>query len=97
MYPHHNIYKAFVSIEENAVVPKRINKTEIKAGKFASFKIKGSIQDTFQKITSFYHGWLPENGYKLADIFGFEVFPENAFKKDHEKCEREIFVPIEPV
>lgn len=97
MYPHHNIYKAFVSIDQNAAVSKRINKAEIKAGKYASFKIKGSIHDTFQKITSFYHDWLPENGYKLADIFGFEVFPENAFKNDHEKCEREIFVPIEPV
>lgn len=97
MYPHHNVYKALVTIEPGVKIPYQINKTEIAGGKFATFRLRANIHEAFQKITFFYHQWLPQNGYKVADIYGFELFSEIPSEKSYEITEREIHLPIEPV
>ena len=96
MYPHHNIYRAFIPVNENLIIPAGINKTEIRPGKYACFKVRGNIAQIFERLTRFHNHWLPENGYKLADIFGFEIFTEIPDKKNYNEIEREIYVPIEP-
>ena len=73
-----------------------LNKAEIKGGKYAAFKIKNSLQSAIQVLNFFYDLWLPENGYKIADIYGFEVFSESPDSKSYQEIEREIYVPIEP-
>jgi len=97
IYPHHNIYRAFIPVDRNMKIPAGINRVEIRAGKFACFKVKGNIHEVFEQLSLFYKNWLPENGYKLADIYGFEIFAENPVNKPYSKSQREIFVPIEPV
>ena len=97
MYPHHNIYRAFIPVPEHVKIPSALNQTEIRAGKYACFKVTGSIGQIFEKLTGFHNRWLPENGYKLADIFGFEIFSEPPFKKNYNEVERIIYVPIEPL
>jgi len=97
IYPHHNIYRSFISVEQPELLPKKFHKTEIKPGKYASFRFKGNIKNAFDHITWFYHTWMPENGYKLADICGYEWFKGNPSGNAYEETEREIYIPIEPV
>lgn len=97
MYPHHNIYRAFISVEQSTSVPLVFNRAEIKGGKFAVFTVKGPIAGVFHQLTQFYQNWLPANGYKVADIYGFEVFTQNPLIKAYDGIEREIHVPIEPL
>lgn len=70
--PHQaNIYKTFLAVKENALIPKKFNLTEIKGGKYACFKVVGSKEETLKAAHIFYNNWLPQNGYKIADIIGF--------------------------
>lgn len=96
IYPHHNIYRAFIPVDREVKVPVNFNSIELRAGKFAVFKVKGSLHEIFGELGQFYNVWLPENGYKLADVYGFETFSEDPLKKKYHLIEREIFVPIEP-
>ena len=97
MYPHHNIYRAFVSIDPSVSVPLKLSKVELKSGKYATFKLEGCTQDAMDMAsTSFYKFWLPENGYKMADTYVFEIFSENPASKPYQEIEREICVPVEP-
>lgn len=96
--PHQaNIYKTFLALKENKNIPKKFNSTEIKGGKYACFKVKGSKEETLKAAHLFYNHWLPENGYKIADIVGFETFSENPAENDYLEIEREIYVPIEAI
>ena len=96
--PHQaNIYKTFLAIKENIIVPKKFNQTEIKGGKYACFKTKGSREETLKAAHLFYKSWLPENGYKIADIIGFETFSQDPSEIDYIEIEREIHVPIEAI
>jgi len=45
---------------------------------------------------AFSKSWLKENGYKIANIFYFEIFTENPTSKNYEHLEKEIYNPITP-
>jgi AraC family transcriptional regulator len=96
--PHQgNIYKTFVAVNKHQQLPKKFNVTEIKAGKYVTFKIRGDIKETITAGHFLYHNWLPENGYKIADVVRFEVFSENPAITPYLKLQREIYVPVEPL
>ncbi len=95
--PHQGgYYKAFIEVERSQKIPESINCSEIKGGKYACFKVTGDLKNTLEASKYFFHDWLPESGYKIADIVGFETFSENPNVKSYEKIVREIHVPIEP-
>lgn len=96
--PHQgNIYKTFVAVNKHQQLPKKFNVTEIKAGKYVTFKIRGDIKESIAAGHFLYHNWLPENGYKIADIVRFEVFSENPATTPYHKLNREVYVPVEPM
>jgi AraC family transcriptional regulator len=96
--PHErNNYKTFVAINTAQLIPDKFFVTEIRSGKYATFKVKGDFKNTIKAGEYFYHHWLPDSGYKIADILGFEMFAENPSKIIYEKIEREIFIPVEPI
>lgn len=96
--PHqHNLYKVFLSVDKKQNISSKFNLTEIQAGKFASFKLRGDKHETIKSAHSFFHNWLPDSGYKLADIVGFETFIANPTAIPYDKLEREFYMPIEPV
>lgn len=95
--PHQgNIYKTFVAIHKEQPIPDNFFVTEIKSGKYATFKVKGEFKDTLHAGKFFYHHWLPGSGYKIADILGFEMFAKNPALNEYREIEREIYIPIEP-
>jgi AraC family transcriptional regulator len=95
--PHHNIYRAFIPVASSVAIPKELNKVEIKAGKYASFNVSGTLKEVMEKVSAyFFKVWLPEHGYRIADIFGYEIFSKDPAMYDYPTIEREICVPIEP-
>lgn len=95
--PHHNIYRAFVSVAHGTPVPSHFNQMDIKGGKYATFKVTGNVQTVFKHISSwFFKSWLPSSGYRLADVQGLEMFLQNPMLYDYNNIERELYIPVEP-
>jgi AraC family transcriptional regulator len=96
--PHHgNVYKAFLEMPRGAVLPSRFKQAEIKSGKYAVVKARGDKTETLRAIFHIFHNWLPENGYRIADIIGFEKFDVLPSSKSYNALPREVFIPIEPI
>ena len=95
--PHQrNIYKAFLPVNPEAAGADPFTLTEIKGGNFATFKVRGDLKQTNKAAHYFYHRWLPESGYKIAGVTGFETFSDNPAFTTYYQLEREIHIPIEP-
>ncbi|NNU34808.1 AraC family transcriptional regulator [Mucilaginibacter sp. S1162] len=94
--PHQgNIYKTFIAVE--GPLPKKFKLTAIKAGKYVCYKLCGDIKENIQAGHYLYHHWLPENGYKIADIIRFEAFNGNPALSPYAQLQREIYLPIEAI
>lgn len=96
VYPHHNLYRAVVTIEIPQIIPPKLQKIEFSAGKYATFKTSGNFEKTFETLVIFSKIWLKENGYKIANIFYFEMFAESPIGQDYELLEKETYNPIAP-
>lgn len=98
LIPHQgNIYKTFFTLNKHQRLSNKFNVTEIKAGKYATFKISGDIKKTIEAGHFLYNHWLPENGYKIADMVRFEVFSENPATTPYNELKREVYIPVEPL
>ncbi len=96
IYPHQNLYRAMVTTKPHLPIIKGLHASEIPAGKYATFKVTGTIESTFKLLLEFSENWLPENGYRVSDISGFEILSENPISKPYNKIEREVYIRIEP-
>lgn len=94
--PYQGLYRAGITIGNKANPPDDLSIANIEAGKFASFKIKGNISQTFHAFHAFYELWLPESGYRILNPFGLEMLAKKPLESDYHKLEREIFISIEP-
>ena len=97
IFPHQGLYRALVTINADQPVPHELSTTEINAGKFAGYITTGNIKNTFKSIKAFAELWIPESGYRIANIFGFETLTENPLTKPYHLMRREIHIPVEPV
>ncbi|HYG52863.1 MAG TPA: AraC family transcriptional regulator [Flavobacteriales bacterium] len=96
IYPHNNIYRPFICVPKNKTLPKGMHRWEIKGGKFATFIVQGEVREVFERIHYFYNTWLPANGYKIADIYGIEIFKGDTSLLCYKEVVRELCIPIEP-
>ena len=96
VYPHQNLYRAVIVIDNSKTYTKNIATIEIQGGKFVTFQFKGDITETFHVLKDLNEKWLPENNYRIADIFCYEILSANPAITTYQKAEREIFIPIEP-
>ena len=72
--PHQrNSYKAFLPVNQEAEGSDKFTFTEIKGGTFAAFKVRGDLKQVNKAAHYFYREWLPDSGYKIAGITGFET------------------------
>ena len=95
--PHQrNTYKSFLSVSKDMTGTDKFTVTEIKGGTFAAFKVKGDLRRTNKAAHYFYHRWLPDSGYKIAGVAGFETFADDPSCTPYYQLEREIHIPIEP-
>jgi AraC family transcriptional regulator len=96
IYPHNNIYRVFIPVSNEQKPPKQMHRWEIKGGTFASFIVKGEIKNVFDQIHYFYNSWLPKSGYKIAEVYGIEVFKDDVTNITYADSVRELMIPIEP-
>jgi AraC family transcriptional regulator len=96
IYPHQLSYKAMISMKRPVPSTGNFLGNEIPAAKFATYHIIGGLQETFKSLKVFTETWLPESGYRLADIWGFELLAENPAHKSYRVIEREMHIPIIP-
>lgn len=97
VYPHHNLYRAVVTVDEKQIIPPTLQKLEISSGKYAIIKAQGDFAKTFETLVIFSNFWLKKNGYQIANIYYFETFAENPSGKIYENLEKEIYNPIIPI
>jgi AraC family transcriptional regulator len=96
IYPHQDLYRALITLHSIIAIPKKENFAKIDKGRYATFKVNGTIEKTFSAIHFFYEHWLPNSGYQVADIWIFEILSQNPVGRSYNEIEREVYIPIEP-
>lgn len=97
IYPHHDLYRAVVSFCPVSGMKKKENCIDIKPGRYATFKVTGQIEATFMGMNVFYRHWLPDSGYRIADVHVFEILANSPVNGRYGEMEREVYIPIEPI
>ncbi|MDJ1499973.1 AraC family transcriptional regulator [Xanthocytophaga agilis] len=97
IYPHQDRYGTCISISKEQAIPKNTETITISGGKYAVFKVRGGVRDTFRALQIFHDQWLPDSGYKIAELFGFEVFMSNPALVVYSRLVKEVYIPLEPV
>lgn len=98
MAPHQrNTYRAFLPIDSGAAGTASFSTCTIPAGLYARFSVKGGLDQLNKAAHYFLDRWLPESGYKIAGITGFETFSGDPVNTPDDLLQREIHIPIEPV
>ena len=96
LYPHQKLYQAIATVEPEQAIPRELSEKEIPAGKFATITISGPVKNTFATMRAVARQWLPASGYRIADIFGLELFSTNPAVVPYEEIERDLHIRIEP-
>jgi len=61
-------YYACVTVESRPPLSDEINFLEMPAGTYATFTVRGGINELIKSVTRFAHHWLPESGYEIQHI-----------------------------
>jgi AraC family transcriptional regulator len=96
IYLHSGIYRSMVGIDSELPVPKRFNVLEIPAAKYAVLDLDAGFTEGLEKLQIFADFWLPESGYRIADIVGYEMLAESPLDKPYGQIKKEIYIKIEP-
>lgn len=89
------IFEKWVGVEVSNfnVIPEGMETFILKAGTYAVFSYKGSIQD-FPKSRQFiFQDWLPNSKYQIDTRAHFEELSED-YSKDLRNIEEEIWIPV---
>ena len=85
-----------IGIDTELPVPKRFNVLEIPAAKYAVLDLETGFAEGLEKLQIFVDFWLPESGYRLAGIVGYEMLAESPLDKPYSRIRKEIYIKIEP-
>jgi AraC family transcriptional regulator len=96
VYLHSGIYRAMIIADEKTQIPKSLNVLEIPAGKYAILDLRSGFKENLEQLKIFVEFWIPESGYRIADIVGYEIFTESSLEKPYNEIKKEIYIPIEP-
>jgi|CXWL01.1.fsa_nt_gi AraC family transcriptional regulator len=96
IYLHSGIYRAMITTDPKLQFPERLNLLEIPAAKYALLDLPGGFRENMEQLQIFVDFWLPENGYRVADIVGYEMLNESPLVKSYNEIEKEVYIPIEP-
>ncbi|TDW99107.1 helix-turn-helix domain-containing protein [Dinghuibacter silviterrae] len=89
--PHlRNTYRAFLPTGQTPTY-------RIPAGTYARFTVSGGLRTTNKAAHYFYRRWLPDSGFKIAGIAGFETFDRHPAKNPYDQLQRHIHIPIEHI
>ncbi len=89
-------YWAGITVPAMEKLPREASLTKVPDGFYASYAFQGNLFSTVKSLAFFSHGWIPESGYAIKEIVGYEIYAENPAHKPSETIEREILIPIRP-
>ena len=94
--PHQrNGYKAILPIPGNSPEDLPYPICDIPAGAYARFAVSGDWRQVNKVVHYFLHRWLPDSGYKISGITGFETFSGDPATTPYGELRRHIHIPIE--
>lgn len=88
-------YDACLVISKEIQPEGEIGVQEVTGGKYAVFTHKGSYKKLEASYDYIFGKWLPESGYELRNIRGFEKYLNAPDGTKPEKLRTEIYVPIQ--
>lgn len=94
VYLHSGIYRAMIITESK--ISQNLNVLEIPAGKYVILDLLNGFKENLEQLKIFVEFWIPESGYRIADIVGYEIFTESPLEKPYNEIKKEIYIPIEP-
>jgi AraC family transcriptional regulator len=89
-------YWAGITFRADVKPPKEASVTDIPDGFYANYRLNGNLLTTIKSLAFFNHVWLPQSGYAIKEVMGYEVYSENPANKPSEIIDREILIPVRP-
>ena len=89
-------YWAGITFPADVKLPKETSIACIPDGIYANYRMNGNLLTTVKSLAFFNHSWLPQSGYAIKEIIGYEVYSENPAYKPSETIDREILIPVRP-
>jgi AraC family transcriptional regulator len=66
----------------------------IEGGKYAIFRFKGPYNNFTKAYEYIYTAWLPQSGYELRNVPGFEIYLNNPECTKPENFKTDLYIPI---
>ncbi|MFL0354200.1 GyrI-like domain-containing protein [Xanthomarina sp. GH4-25] len=89
------VFEKWIGVEVSNLdnIPNGMETFVLKAGTYAVFTYKGSIQDFPKSRQYIFQSWLPNSNYQLDNKAHFEELSEN-YSKDLQNTEEDVWIPI---
>jgi AraC family transcriptional regulator len=82
-----------IEVSNFDAIPEGMEKFVLKAGTYAVFTYKGSIQDFPKSRQYIFQDWLPNSNYKIDNKAHFEELSED-YSKDLQNTEEDVWIPV---
>ncbi|NVO20711.1 MAG: AraC family transcriptional regulator [Bacteroidetes bacterium] len=89
-------YLAGIEIDAETMNYKGAELFSMDAGKYASLRMKGDLEATWNKIVSMNHNFIESMGFSLSELIGFEIFEECPAYKPYESIMKDVLLPVRP-
>ena len=89
-------FRACITLPANILIPKELSTCEIPENRYASYTLKGSLDDLLKSLVSFKHQWLDISGYQISETIGYEEYLTNPISNAYKLLQRNVFIPIKP-
>jgi AraC family transcriptional regulator len=89
-------FRACISVPGTFSATRETGFMKIPDGRYATYLFTGTVRNVFRSLIAFRHGWLNQSGYRIAEVTGFELYPENPARTPYESINRRIFIPVRP-
>lgn len=94
LVPENCRYDACLVVHKPAEPEDEVNVKEIDGGTYAKFPFQGSYDRLNEVYEYIYSVWLPDSGYELRNVPGFDKYVSNPNRVEPSKLKTEIYLPI---
>jgi AraC family transcriptional regulator len=95
--PETDKFEYFIGVEVSLSkeLPEDMVFREVPKNEYIVFTFKGPFENAGQVHNYLYTKWLPNNDYKLSDLYNIEIYDERFKGPEAEESITDIFFPIE--
>lgn len=89
-------YLTGIELKEDIKLKSGVELVVLKDGKYASFTMKGTYEETLNHTVALNHAYLSDMGYDMGDFIGYEIFDECPAVKPYNSINKTILLPVKP-